>query len=110
MERFLNGFLDLMTIAFMSRFSRKPMHLFGALGVGMFSFSAGIFIIIISSKLFYMMQDLGESARNITEISAFYVALTGMIIGVQLFLAGFLAEMTSKNDPSRSSYKVEEVR
>ena len=104
MERFTNGMLDLMTIVFMQRFGRKPMHLFGLLGTLTFLISAGIFCYIGGSKLYAMNQ--GIEAKNITEISGFYIALAGMILGSQLFLAGFIAEMVSRNDPSRKDYGV----
>lgn len=112
LERFVNGFLDLMTIGFMSRFGRKPMHLFGALGSLMFVVSAIGLFFIGGSKLFALMQwslnGVQLEAKNITEVSAFYISLAGMILGAQFFLAGFLAEMISRNDPSRSNYLVSE--
>ena len=104
MERFTNGMLDLMTIVFMQRFGRKPMHLFGLLGTLTFLISAGIFCYIGGSKLYAINQ--GIEAKNITEISGFYIALAGMILGSQLFLAGFIAEMVSRNDPLRKDYGV----
>lgn len=106
LERFINGFLDLMTIGFMSRFSRKPMHFFGALGVLMFMASLAGFSLIAIGKLISIVE--GNPSRNITEISAFYVSLTGMVFGLQFFLAGFLAEMTSRNDSKRHDYQVAE--
>ena len=105
-ERFTNGMLDLMTIVFVQRFSRKPMHLFGLLGTLTFLISAGLFCYIGGYKLYAMSQ--GLEAKNITEISSFYVALTGMILGSQLFLSGFIAEMGSRTDPSRKEYRVSE--
>lgn len=104
LERFMNGFLDLLTIGFMSRFGRKPMHFFGALGALMMIISALGFGWIALGKTLSILD--GNPSRNITEISAFYVSLTGMIMGLQFFLAGFLAEMTSRNDASRSDYKI----
>lgn len=110
LERFVNGFLDLMTIGFMSRFSRKPMHLFGALGSVMFLISALGLSIVLATKLYAILQESLYGAdltiRNITEISAFYISLAGMILGAQFFLTGFLAEMISRSDPSRSDYVV----
>ena len=105
-ERFTNGMLDLMTIVFVQRFSRKPMHLFGLLGTLTFLVSAGLFCYIGGYKLYAMSQ--GLEAKNITEISSFYVALAGMILGSQLFLSGFIAEMVSRTDPSRKEYRVSE--
>lgn len=104
MERFTNGMLDLLTIVFVQRFGRKPMHLFGLLGTIVFLLSAGIFTYIGGYKLYAMYQ--GIEAKNITEISAFYVALTGMLMGAQLFLSGFIAEMISRNDPLRKDYGI----
>ena len=106
LERFTNGMLDLMTIAFVQRFGRKPMHLFGLLGLLTFAVSTGLFIAIAGYKLYAM--NIGVQAKNITEISAFYVALTGMILGSQLFLAGFISEMVSRNSPERTEYRISE--
>ena len=105
LERFVNGFLDLMTITFMSRFGKKPMHFFGILGTLMFMLGLTLFTYIGGSKLYYMLNDL--PALNIAEVSWFYVALTAMIIGIQLFLAGFIAEMISRNAYDRNNYQVE---
>ena len=104
-ERFLNGFLDLLTISFISRFGKKPMHFFGVLGTLMFSLGFLLFSFIVGSKLFCMINDL--PAKNIADMSAFYIALTSMIIGVQLFLAGFIAEMISRNSHDSNSYQIE---
>ena len=104
-ERFLNGFLDLLTISFISRFGKKPMHFFGVLGTLMFSLGFLLFSFIVGSKLFFMINDL--PAKNIANMSAFYIALTSMIIGVQLFLAGFIAEMISRNSHDSNSYQIE---
>ena len=106
LERFTNGMLDLMTIAFVQRFGRKPMHLFGLLGTLTFAISALLFTAIAGYKIYAMSN--GIEAKNITEISAFYVALTGMILGSQLFLSGFIAEMVSRTDPSRTNYSISE--
>jgi hypothetical protein len=105
-ERFTNGMLDLLTIAFVQRFGRKPMHLFGFLGLLTFLVSAGLVAAIAGYKLYAIYIDV--EAKNITEISAFYVALTGMILGSQLFLAGFIAEMVSRNSPERTDYRISE--
>ena len=104
-ERFLNGFLDLLTISFISRFGKKPMHFFGVLGTLMFTLGFLLFTFIVGSKLFFMINDL--PAKNIADMSAFYIALTSMIIGVQLFLAGFIAEMISRNSHDSNSYQIE---
>ena len=108
MERFLNGFLDLLTIAFMSRFARKPMHLFGALGLAMFFFSfVGVGALIVHKGLSMLAGDPG---RNITEISTFYISLTGMVLGALFFATGFIAEMISRNDARRTDYLIAESR
>ena len=104
-ERFLNGFLDLLTISFISRFGKKPMHFFGVLGTLMFFLGFLLFSFIVGSKLFFLINDL--PAKNIADMSVFYIALTSMIIGVQLFLAGFIAEMISRNSHDSKSYQIE---
>ena len=80
------------------------MHLFGLLGTLTFIVSAAIFCYIGGYKLYALNQ--GIEAKNITEISGFYIAITGMILGSQLFLSGFIAEMVSRTDPSRKDYGV----
>ena len=104
-ERFLNGFLDLLTISFISRFGKKPMHFFGVLGTLMFLLGFLLFSFIAGSKLFFMINEF--PAKNIADMSGFYIALTSMIIGVQLFLAGFIAEMISRNSHDSNSYQIE---
>lgn len=105
-ERFINGFLDLLTIAFISRFGKQPMHLFGTLGVLMFSIGLAMFMWIGGTKLYYLYHDI--PAKNIAQQSPFFIALTAMIIGTQLFLSGFLGEMISRNSPGRNSYQIKE--
>ncbi len=106
MERFINGFLDLMTITFVSRFGKKPMHFFGVFGTLMFLLGFGLFSYIGGAKLYAMLMDF--SSKNIAEMSGFYIALTSMIIGAQLFLAGFLAEMISRNATDRNNYQIDQ--
>tara|TARA_B100001287_G_C22674904_1_gene527140 strand:+ start:680 stop:1627 length:948 start_codon:yes stop_codon:yes gene_type:complete len=106
MERFINGFLDLLTITFVTRFSKKPMHFFGVLGTIMFTLGFILFAYISGNKLYCIVNDL--SATNIAEMSGFYIALTSMIIGVQLFLAGFIAELISRNSYDKINYHVDE--
>lgn len=105
LERFANGFLDLLTITFVSRFGKKPMHFFGILGTLMFLLGFGLFTYIAGAKLYAMFSAV--SAKNIAEMSGFYIALTSMIIGVQLFLSGFIAEMISRNAYDRNNYQIE---
>lgn len=106
MERFVNGFLDLMTITFVSRFGKKPMHFFGIIGSLMFFLGFGLFAYIGGYKVYSMFSDI--KADNIANMSGFYIALTSMVIGVQLFLAGFIAELISRNAQDRNNYQVEE--
>ncbi len=97
MERFINGFLDLITIWFVSKFGRRPMHLFGALGVLMFIVGFGFALYLGIDKLL-----LEPTGRLITDRPQFFISLTAMIIGTQLFLAGFLGEIlirSRKNEP-----------
>ncbi len=100
-ERFINGFLDLITIWFVSKFGRRPMHLFGALGVLMFLVGFGFSLYLGIDKLF-----LNPTGRLITERPQFYVALTAMIIGTQMFLAGFLGEILVRNRKSEMRYTI----
>ena len=105
MERFVNGFLDLMTITFISRFGKKPMHFFGVIGSLMFLLGLGLFAYIGGYKVYAMFSDI--QADNIANMSGFYIALTSMVIGVQLFLAGFIAELISRNSQDRNNYQLE---
>ncbi|MFN6378521.1 MAG: glycosyltransferase family 2 protein [Flavobacteriales bacterium] len=105
-ERFINGFLDLLTITFISRFGKKPMHFFGTFGLLVFVIGFGIFTYIGGSKLIALMND--EYQKNIADQSIFYIALTCMIIGTQLFLAGFLGELVARNSSRRNDYKISE--
>ena len=105
LERFVNGFLDLMTITFVSRFGKKPMHFFGVIGSLMFLLGLGLFAYIGGYKVYAMFSDI--QADNIANMSGFYIALTSMVIGVQLFLSGFIAELISRNAQDRNNYQVE---
>lgn len=106
MERFVNGFLDLLTITFISKFGKKPMHLFGTLGMMMFLLGLASFLWIGGSKLYWLWNDV--PAKNIAEQSSFFIALTAMILGTLLFLSGFLGELISANNPARNQYKIKE--
>lgn len=105
-NRFINGFLDLITIWFLSRFGKRPMHLFGALGVMMFIIGLGAALYIGASKIYRLYNDL--SYTLVTNNPWFYIALTTMIIGTMLFLAGFLGELILRNRPNQEHYKVSE--
>jgi len=104
MNRFVNGFLDLITIWFLSRYGKRPMHLFGAAGVLMFiiGFLATGFIIIVKLIRLYS----GFHTVLVTENPLFYIALTAMIIGSQLFLAGFLGEIILRTKNNEERYKI----
>jgi glycosyltransferase involved in cell wall biosynthesis len=104
MDRFVNGFLDLITIWFLSRFGKRPMHLFGALGVIMFAIGFVFAIYLGIDKLVF-----NTTGRLITERPQFYIALTTMVLGSQFFIAGFLGELIlrSKRDSSRYLIKQE---
>lgn len=104
MERFVNGFLDLLTISFMSRFGKRPMHFFGTLGVLVFLIGFGLFGWIGGVKLYALWAD--RPAKNIAFMSGFYIALTAMVVGTQFFLAGFLGELVTRNSPTRNEYIV----
>ncbi|MFM6945521.1 MAG: glycosyltransferase family 2 protein [Flavobacteriales bacterium] len=101
LNRFLNGPLDLMTVAFMGKFGKKPMHFFGAIGVLMFLLGFGLFFYMGIDKLFFH-----RTAERLSERSEFFVALVAMIIGVQFFLAGFVSELIGRNSSTRNHYLV----
>ena len=106
LERFVYGFLDLASITFVSRFRRRPMHFFGSLGS--FSFLIGMLLTlwVVGEKVWLSLHNL--RARNVTDQPLFFLALTAVIIGVMLFLSGFLAEMVQLNGPRRNDYLVRE--
>jgi len=104
MDRFINGFLDLITIWFLSRFGKRPMHLFGSLGVIMFIIGFGFALYLGIDKLFLTPQ-----GRLITERPQFYIALSTMIIGTQFFVAGFLGEIILRSKPERKRYMVKDL-
>jgi glycosyltransferase involved in cell wall biosynthesis len=103
--RFINGFLDMLSILFISRFGKKPMHLFGTLGTLMFMFGFLAATWLGAQKLYLVSR--GVRASLVTESPYFYLALTAMIIGSQLFLAGFLGELVSRNSTERNSYHID---
>ena len=104
-NRFINGFLDLLSILFISRFGKKPMHLFGSLGTLMFLMGFLSAAWLGAQKL-YMMHH-GIRANLVTDSPYFYLALTAMILGTQLFLAGFLGELVSRSSTERNTYQIE---
>lgn len=102
LNRFVNGFLDLFTITFITRFGKKPMHFFGLLGTLFFMLGSGITLWLLTNKLF-----IDTGSRLIADRPEFYIALTAIIIGTQLFLAGFIAELIGRNSATRNTYLIE---
>ena len=102
LNRFLNGPLDLLSVVFMGKFGKKPMHFFGAIGTLMFIIGFGFSVYLGIDKLF-----IDQTARLIADRTEFYIALAAMIIGSQFFLAGFLAEMVGRNSSTRNVYLIE---
>ena len=105
LNRFVNGYLDLMTLWFLSKFGVKPMHFFGLWGSVMFIICFLCVIFIGANKLYSLAN--GIPARLITDSPYFYLTLVGMILGVQMFLTGFLGEIVSRNSQERNNYKIE---
>ena len=106
LERFVNGFLDLISLWFLSRFGKKPMHFFGFTGILMFLTGAVLTMWVIIEKLIQQAQ--GLLFRPVTDQPLFYLALVAVILGFQLFLAGFICEMVSRNSSERNNYKIRE--
>ena len=106
LERFVNGFLDLISLWFLSTFGKKPMHFFGFTGLVMFLVGGFMTVWVIAEKL--IQQERGLDFRPVTEQPLFYLALLAVILGFQLFLAGFICEMISRNSSERNSYKIRE--
>jgi glycosyltransferase involved in cell wall biosynthesis len=100
-ERFVNGFLDLTSIMFIGKFGKRPMHLFGLWGTLFFLVGFGIALYLIISKI------MNPAGFALTNRPGFYLSLTTLIIGVQLFLAGFIGELISRNSPGRNTYLIE---
>ena len=103
-ERFIRGFLDLITISFLSRFGKRPMHFFGSLGVLMLALG-----FLFSAYLGLDKLWIHPAGRLITERPQFYIALTAMILGSQFFVAGFLGELILRSKPQRNNYLIKEV-
>ena len=106
MDRFVNGFLDLITISFLSKFGKRPMHFFGLWGTFMFLFGTSSAFYIGAYKLYNLYK--GIKIILVTNNPWFYIALTSMILGTLLFLSGFLGELIIKNDPLQKHYKIKE--
>lgn len=105
-SRFFNGYLDLLTLWFISKFGRKPMHFFGLLGSGMFLIGFIALAVVLVNKLSAIIMH--TQAPLVTDRPYFFIALTAMIIGTQLFLTGFVGEMISRQASDRNNYKIEQ--
>ena len=104
-SRFINGFLDLLSIFFVGKFSKRPMHFFGTIGSLCFLFGAGIALGLIIEKLIEISR--AAKYRDITQQPLFFIALVLVVLGSQLFLTGFIAELISRNSPQRNLYLIE---
>ena len=104
-ERMVKGYLDLISVSFMSHFGRSPMYLFGSLGTLMFLFGGVTTVWVIAKKL--IAQANGLIWRGVTEQPLFYLALLAVVVGVQLFLAGFLAELINRRSSDRNNYHID---
>lgn len=105
--RFVKGFLDLLSIFFVGKFAKRPMHFFGPIGVLSFLIGIGITVYLISEKLVSIAN--GTSFRNVTDQPLFYLALVAIVLGTQLFLTGFVAELVSRNGSNRNKYHIDQV-
>jgi glycosyltransferase involved in cell wall biosynthesis len=105
LNRFVNGYLDLITLWFTSKFGKKPMHFFGLWGSVMFPIGFAALIYVLTMKLISIFA--GDLRPLVTNSPYFYISLTGMILGTQLFLAGFLGELISRNSTRRNRYQIE---
>ena len=101
-RRFVNGYLDLLSIRFVGKFAKRPMHFFGLWGSIFFLIGFGIAFYLIISKF------LNPVSFALTNRPGFYLALTMLVVGMQLFLAGFVGELVTRNAPGRNSYLIEE--
>ncbi len=106
-NRFVNGYLDLISLWFLNSFGLKPMHVFGFVGTLMFLIGFIAAVVVGANKLYCLASDV--PARLVTDSPYFYIALTMMILGTQLFVAGFLGELISRNSQERNNYQIEKV-
>lgn len=104
LERFINGFLDLMSITFISKFGKRPMHFFGTLGTIIFGIAMCFILYIGIDKVFF-----NTAAQKLAERTEFFVALIFLVIGMQLFITGFIAEMIARNKVDRNNYHLEKI-
>ena len=107
LNRFVNGYLDLLSLWFLDSFGLKPMHVFGFIGTLMFLFGFLAVMVVGGSKLYCLTK--GIPRPLVTDSPYFYIALTTMILGTQLFVAGFLGELISRNAPERNNYQIEKT-
>ena len=107
LERMVKGYLDLISVMFMSHFGRSPMYLFGSLGTMMFLLGGATTVWVIAAKLW--KQAHGLPLRGVTEQPLFYLAILAIILGVQLFLAGFLGELINRNSTDRNKYLIDKI-
>ena len=107
LERFLYGFLDLLSISFVQAFGKRPMHLFGSLGILSFFSGSVITTWLIGEKLYQIANNL--KYRNVTDNPLFFLALVAIILGVQLFLAGFIGELLVTNSDKTTDYKIKDT-
>lgn len=107
LERFIFGFLDLLSITFVSKFKKRPMHFFGTIGTLSFLFGLLVAIGIIADKIYKIYYDL--PVREVTDQPLFFLALVAVIVGVQLFMAGFVAEMITMNSDKKNDYIIAET-
>jgi len=105
LERFIRGPLDLLSVTFITRFGKRPMHFFGIWGAIMFILGGGVAVFLIAEKIYRAINNLAY--RNVTEQPLFYISLVAVILGVQLFLSGFLAELISRNSTDRNHYLID---
>jgi glycosyltransferase involved in cell wall biosynthesis len=107
LERFVNGFLDLLTITFISKFGKRPMHFFGTIGILFFLLGLATTFWVILDKIITKARGIGYTP--VTSNTYFYIALAATIIGMQLFLAGYLGELIARNGSERNSYNIKET-
>lgn len=105
--RFVKGFLDLLSIFFVGKFAKRPMHFFGPIGVLSFLLGFGITVYLISEKLISIANE--TPFRNVTDQPLFYLALVAIVLGTQLFVTGFVAELVSRNGSDRNKYHIDQV-
>jgi len=108
LERFINGFLDLLSITFITKFGKRPMHFFGVLGMLMFVIGGLVAFWLVGQKA-YLSWFTNTISRSVTDQPLYYLSLTLVIIGTQMFLAGFVAELVSRTSPDRNNYVVEKT-